>query len=205
MQSYRVTFLHDVECDYWGKNRRKLQAESYCNFSELHDNYYIIIEAIKNYAYNLDIQYIWHFYEPYVEITWLGNRKQARLLIKEIKSLLEAHQIQDLHIKYPQNKDDNFGDWFCKNEKEKEFGSKVHGKCAEIVDLFWKYQYSIRDGKTKKEQVKRTIHRLCNPLGLNYKDEAYICFSRGLICLLFRFFKHSTAVWIYTKIFRQKY
>lgn len=205
MNSYRVTFLHDIECDYWGKNKRKLQAESYCNFSELHERYYTIVRHIKDYAKNLGIEYIWHFYEPHIEITWLSTRKKSRNFIKSIKDILEFYNIKDLHIKLPKNKEDTFGDWFCKNEQEKEFGSKVHGKCGEIVDLFWEYKDSIEQGKTKREQVKRTIHRLCNPLGLNYLDEAYICFSRGLICVLFRFFSFNKAVWIYRNIFRQKY
>jgi hypothetical protein len=207
MNSYRVTFLHNIECDYWGKNKRKLQSESFPNFSELHNKYYPIIQEIKKEAHSFGIKYIWHFYEPYIEITWLGEEKESLQLILNITTILKKHKIshEDFHVKYPENNNENFGDWFCCSEEEKEFGSKVHAKCSEIVELFKEYEIPIASGKGKKEQVKRTIHRLCNPLGLNYIDEAYICFSRGLICLLFRFFNFNKAVWIYRNIFRQKY
>lgn len=85
------------------------------------------------------------------------------------------------------------------------FGGRRHAICTNWIQNYMQHKDGVDGGKGLEEQVKRTIHTLCNPLGLNYLKEAKICFSRGLICLLFRFFKFSTAVWIYTKVFRQRY
>lgn len=204
MQAYRITFCHDVECNYWGKNKKQLQAESYLNFSELHDHFYPIIDGIKLRAKNYGIPYIWYFYEPFVEITWFGiDKKTNEFFLESVKRLLNSYAIFDIHEHESENGE--IIDWFCENENEREFGGKIHSKCSEIAELFYQYNKDIKNGKGKKEQVKRTIHRICNPIGLNYLDEAYICFSRGLICLLFKFFSFKKAIWIYKNIFRQKY
>jgi hypothetical protein len=204
MNNYRVTFLHSVNCDYWGTNKKGLQAESYVNFSQLHEKYYRkFVIPIREAAKNLGIHSIWCFYEPFIEITWIATEEQSNALFRDIDNLLMENNITDCHKYTP--KDGNFAEWFCNNELERSFGAERYGICAQLVKLFYVYECPIKDGKGKREQVKRTIHGLCNPLGLNYKDEAYICFSRGLICLLFVFFDFKKAVWIYKNIFRQKY
>ena len=193
MNNYRAIIPIDFECDYWDR-----QPESSNSFSEVHATYYLDVKKIRDYAKQLGIKYIWCFYEPYLEITWLGNEIQAESLMQFIKK-----NYKNVTFKFPE--DGDFAEWFCKNGSEREFGAKRYGICADLVDLFEQYDSDVKSGKGVREQVKRTIHGICNPLGLNYMDEAYVCFSRGLICLLFRFFSFKRAVWIYTKIFRQKY
>lgn len=201
MPSYRATFLHSVECDYWGTNKRKLQAESYLNFHQLHVKYYHIIKKIKKYAHTtVGIEDFWHFYEPHIEITWMSDETQAKKLYKFIEKVLKEEGITDL------KKEQGMGeDWFCLSALEREFGGKRHALSSDFVDLVDNYGSSIETGKGIHAQVGRTIHTICNPLGINYWDEAKICFSRGLICVLFRFFEFSKAVWIFKNIFRQKY
>ncbi len=165
--------------------------------------YYPLIREIRATAKGIGIESIWYFYEPYIEITWLGTEEQSELLFKSIDMVCNHYGFD--HVDKLRPKDGNFGDWFCHSENEREFGCKTHSLCADFADLCHTYQHSIELGNGLREQVKRTIHRMCNPLNLSYKDEAYICFSRGLICLLFIFFKFNRAVWIYRKIFRQKY
>lgn len=202
MNNYRVTFSKNNNVNYW--NNSKLQAESFSYFNELPNVYYPIIKEIIDYAQRNNIKHIWFFYEPHVEITWISDLKHtSRLLIKQIRRICKKHGINNVKVTYPQ--DGVFADWFCNSDEEREFGAKRHALCAEFVKLYNEYKEPVDNGKGLREQVKRTIHTLCNPLGLNYMDEAYICFSRGLICLLFRFFSFQKAVWIYTKIFRQKY
>lgn len=183
---HRITFLHHIK-----------------NLGEAHKKNFIV-SRIKALACDYGIENIWHFYEPYIEITWLNdNVKQNQQFINALWGVLESENIKDGTITL--NAPDQWADWFCKNEHERYFGALIHSHCSKMATLFDVYSYHIRNGKGKKEQVKRTIHRLCNPLGLNYMEEAGICFSRGLICLLFCFFSFKKAVWIYTKIFRQKY
>jgi hypothetical protein len=202
MNVYRATFLHDIECDYWGNNPKKLQAESFVTFRTLHEKFYPIIRSIREQAKDLGVKYIWHFYEPYIEITWYSTPEQALEVYGIIKKVLRECGLSD-DIEMPTGKD--MADWFCHNDKEREFGGKRHALCGEFVQLIDEYKDAIKEGKGVEEQVKRTIHTICNPLGLNYIDEAKICFSRGLICILFRFFNFNRAVWIYRNIFRQKY
>lgn len=200
MNNYRVTFLHDLQCNYWNK---RAQPEAAHNFPDVHAIYYPIVKEIREAAKALNIKHIWNFYEPYLEITWLSNELEASLLLDKIKKLLEEKNITD--GKYYTPEQGSFSEWFCSNEKEREFGAKRYAICADLVALFEEYKMDIKYGKGQREQVKRTIHGVCAQMGLNYMDEAYICFSRGLICLLFKLFSFKKAVWIYTKIFRQKY
>lgn len=202
MNIYRATFLHDVECDYWGNNSKKLQAESYLNFSTLHEKYYDLIKEVRDKAKRVGVQYIWHFYEPYIEITWYGTEEQASQVYLFIIQALTDRGVSGL-IEKPTGSE--MADWFCMNDREREFGGKRHALSAEFVALVDEYKDAIKLGKGIEAQVGRTIHTICNPLGISYIGEAKICFSRGLICVLFRFFKFNTAVWIYRTIFRQKY
>jgi hypothetical protein len=199
---YRANFIKELDVDYWGTNSRKLQAESYLNFNTLHIKYYPLIKSIKNQAKMLGIKYIWHFYEPYIEITWYSTQEQADELYKIIASELLSNNINS-EIEKINGLD--YADWFCHSPEEREFGGKRHALSGEFVDLIDEYKDSISSGKGINEQVKRTIHTICNPLGINYTDEAKICFSRGLICILFKYFSFNRAVWIYRNIFRQKY
>lgn len=199
MQAYRATFLKNVNIDYW-KNE-SLQPESHYGFGDIHKYYYFIVQQIRNYAKSIEIKEIWCFYEPYVEITWISDNKKAERLYSGIEQILDRNNINDLE----KSSNPDFADWYCESDLEREFGAKRHHLCSEFVELFKKYEESIEEGKGKRKQVERTIHTLCNPLGINYKEEAKICFSRGLICLLFTWFSFQKAVWIYTKIFRQEY
>jgi len=202
MKIFRANFLGEVECDYWGNNKRNLQAESYMDFSDLHERYYPLIKEVRQKAKKIGIKYIWHFYEPYIEITWYSSNAQAKQVYSIIEKALASRGIK---TKIEKPTGDGMADWFCNNDREREFGGKRHALSGEFVALINEYEEDINRGKGVNEQVKRTIHTICNPLGINYIDEAKICFSRGLICVLFRFFKFKTAVWIYKNIFRQKY
>jgi len=204
MNNYRITFLHNKVCNYWGENKKGLQAESFPDFYEWHQKYYPLIHHIKKLAREHGIKKIWHFYEPFIEITWLHENKGVSLnFISSVRRFLKRKKITDIQIMTPA--DGKFADWYCENEKEREFGAELHAKCGEIVELFWKYRKYINKGKGDVKQVERTIHRLCNPLGINFSTEGKLCLSRWVLCCLFRGMDFRIAKWIYTKIFRQKY
>lgn len=200
MNNYRVTFSKALDVSLWNKGR---QAESSVNFRDLPAHYYGLVSTIRLVAAKMGIEHIWFFYEPYVEITWLSDQKAAEELWVYIERACENEGITDLKKYSPA--DGNFAEWFCNSEEEREFGAKRYALCAEWVALYNQYKTAVDNGKGLKRQVGRTMHALCNPLGLNYVDEAMMCFRRGLICLLFRYFSFKRAVWIYTKVFRQVY
>ena len=167
--------------------------------------FYNIIRHIKNLANEADINQIWYFYEPHVEVTWLSDDEhKSNIFLKEIERYLGSLNIfNEWRVKTP--KDGEFADWWGKNTEENIFGAKVHVLCSKFVDLYEDNKEVVDNGRGLRKQVERTIHRLCNPLGIDYLEEAKLCFSRGLICLLFTMFSFERAVWIYRNIFRQDY
>ena len=46
MNNYRITYHHARECDYWGHNKRGLQAESHPHFRAWADEHYPVIAAL---------------------------------------------------------------------------------------------------------------------------------------------------------------
>ena len=85
MNNYRITFLHNLEIDYWNK----LQPESGKNFADLR-RYHQLIKGIIILAEAYQIEHIWWFFEPYVELTFLSdNDRLACIYIEHVKKILE--------------------------------------------------------------------------------------------------------------------
>lgn len=188
--NYRVTFLHDVQVDYW-KNFKAMNL------------YYPIVDKILNKAKALKVKQIWFFYEPFIEITWLGTRTQAKNLFKFVEKICKENNIYDLKKLTPQ-KNGQFADWFRTSDDEEMFGCKRHDVCRQWVQAYNEHKDSVDNGKGLEEQIARTIHTLCNPLGLNYLDEARICFRRAAQCYLYTKLPFGLARFIYSKILRLK-
>jgi hypothetical protein len=201
MRSFRVTCNKALSVNYWAK-----KDDPRITFRGVHETYYPIIRNIKQTAKKMGIQYFWHFYEPYIEITWMSNEAQAKKLLKHIKKAFDLNGIKDVVFeKGRQGKTPGFApDWFGVSDEENEFGGKRHAICSDMIDLFWEYREVIAKGRGDHEQLSRCIHTLCNPIGFNYTDEAKVCFSRGVLCLLISHLPYKYAIWIYTKLFRQK-
>lgn len=203
MTSNRVTFGHDIPVDYWNN---KQPSKNVLPFKQHRDKYFPIIKDIRNIVKKHKCDYVWFFFEPYIEITWIvKNEKQSKLITDSIKKYLKSKKIKDYKFS-GYLKDHNIGDWFCCSESEKEFGCKVHHLCAEFVESYFEHKQSVDNGKTLEKQVGRTIHRLCNPLGLNYFDEIRICFRRGMLCLIYGVFFEQPKIgeFIAKYIFRLK-
>ncbi len=189
LKNYRANFYFAMNqvCDYFHKN-----PEEHGSFQKVHYQCWPIVKDIKDYARKIGIKYIWHFYEPYVELTWLSdNKSQSEKLFTFIEKYLKKLNINDLERKYPDGTWD--GDWFCTGQ-EKMFGNKVHSLCSDFVNLSEDYFAEIKKGRGIEKQVSRTIHRLCNPLGINYKQEAKLCLARGVNCLLLFYFKEKWKI-----------
>ncbi len=204
MNNYRITYHHNRECDYWGKNKRKLQAESHPNFRAWANEHYPLIKDIIAVIRAHGVRHVWWFHEPFIEITWLcDDPAVSDSIFDAVDGMLKDRGVTDMQRHPPAN--GNFGEWFCRNEREREFGAKRYALASQWVELYREYQADVDSGMGVHAQVGRTVHGICNPLGLNYWDEAKVCFSRGLICVLFRFLPFARAVWVYKNIFRQVY
>jgi len=151
----------------------------------------------------------WFFFEPYAEITWIEyNVIRAQKILDEIKEYLDEHpELTDVKFLTPDN--GMFADWYFKpgNLEERQFGYSRYALCARQAELFYDFMEDVEQprGTGLEEHYARSCHVLANQLGLSYKEEGRILFWRGVLCKLFWMFGHHKAVWIYTKIFRQKY
>lgn len=193
-KNYRVTFNYMLEkYDYWTESEKYHVA-------------YPLIKKILKEVRDYGCKNVYWFFTPDVEITWQSNDKDQEILFQKIRDVMTKHTVFNYKEMTP--KDGKFGDWFANSELESRWGEKRYARCTELAEEFYDYEDTMfmKKSKGKIEQVKRSIHGICNPLGLNYRQEAYICFSRGLFCLLRTMrFSQERAQWIYTKIFRQKY
>jgi len=199
LTSYRATYNFSLKCNYWGK-----KGVEGLTFKELHAHNWPMLKNIYAKARELGIQYIWHFYETHVELTWMTYPSINKSLEKFIKQQCKINKITDLKLESGYPKPGFKPDWFCNNEGEMWYGAARHSLSAQMVMILEQYRPWIEPGMGINEQISRNIHTICNPMGLNYKDEYKICFSRGLCCFLYAHFNYKIAQWLYVKVFRQK-
>lgn len=197
--NYRIEFgfrKEGKDIDYWGKNKK---IPSFRDLLKIHyKNLRELLILAREYR---SIIYIWWFFEPHVELTFLcENQGEAEEFIAKAIKYLEAQGIKDYKTYDPAS--GWFGDWYGKTREEQEFGARRHSFCANWIINYLVYKTHVDSGFGLENQVGRTIHTLCNPLGLNYMDEAKICYRRMIICLCYRFFKPKTAAWIFRNVFR---
>lgn len=196
---YRVKFNKKLKCNYW----ETFSGEG-ITFKEVHAENWPILKEIYDKVKEMGINYIWHFYEPYVEMTWITDHVTNKTVKKIIRTVCKKHKIDDCEFEngYPGN---GFKpDWFCNNNGEMIFGASRHALSAQMVYLIESFRPSIESGMGIEEQISRNIHTICNPMGLNYRDEGKICFSRGLMCWLYWYLPPGIARFLYVKVFRQK-
>lgn len=194
LKNYRINIHHP--------NLLVKRSEFY-KLQQYHSDLQKTIFIATNQQFNIPL--IWWFFEPYIEITWMSSdRTISDSLVLEIKNLW-SKILPGAIFEYKTPEDGDFADWYCDSEEERFFGAVRHSlSCTWVVNYIQNHK-SVNAGKGLKKQVGRTIHTICNPLGLTYWEEAKICFDRGIICILFCFFKFKTAIWIYEKILRRKY
>jgi len=170
--NYRVTFGTE-DIDYWG------------DFDKCQRVYMPHIIEIRNKIKNI-VDYSWFFFEPHVELTWMSEREEhCKIALKVVEDYLRQHNLVFETRKPPER----FGDWYTKDvpknkDLEEEFGCKVHHHCSNIATEFYLYRDCIEKGKTKRCQFRRTIHRIANPLCINFRTEGWTTIRYGLRTLL---------------------
>lgn len=197
LNNYRVTF-GGIDIDY---------KSNFAKCREYIKHVAHIGQFLKLYGVEDDMH--WFFFEPYVEITWVSNQHKGKMetLIRDIENYLEFNRLKNIKCLYPE--DGEFADWYFGpgNLKEREFSFRRYGYCARQSELFYTYMKDIENesGKSLEQHYVRSCHVLANQLALSYKEEGRLLFWRSILCKLFWWFGHKRAVWLYTKIFRQKY
>ena len=171
--------------------------------------YFPILEKFYDLMASYEIDDAWHFFEPYVELTWVceydtpGDTVVGEEVLNAVLQLLADEGIEPTLVHRP--KDGVVVDWYCKSPEEQEFGYKTYALSAKTAMLFWKYRDSIAKGCGEKGQYMRRPHALANQLALNYELEAEYLGQRAVLCQLFWTLGHEEAVRVYEKLFEEKY
>lgn len=160
--------------------------------------YYSLLQEIIQLANEWNIDTLWWFFEPYLEITWMAENNN-------FESILDTWLLNNNINHRVVHKLGFYADWYGNNEDELRFGYNTYCLSAKIANLFYKHEKNIKKGKGIENQYVRRCHVLANQLGFNYKKEGILLFKRAILCWLFWFVGHKKAVWIYTRILRQKY
>lgn len=199
MNCYRATFNRELKCNYWEK-----KGVEGITFKEVHAKMWPMLREIYAQIRALGVTYVWHFYEPFVEMTWITNPENNKKIKKIIKDACKKNKINDCKFENGHPAKGFKPDWFCNNEGEMKFGAARHALSAQMVEAIETSRPWIEAGLGIEEQISRNIHTICNPMGLNYRDEGKICFSRGLMCYLYWYLPAKVARFLYVKVFRQK-
>lgn len=175
------------------------------NFSKCRE-YFPILERLYQIMENDGVIYAWHFFEPYVEFTWVSSKSDEynELIIQDILSILVENNLKPTLIHRP--KDGVIVDWYCKSPEEQRFGMESYALSAKMAMLFWKYRDAIERGCGEDNQFMRRPHVLANQIGMNYHEEGEALRKRGLLAKLFwEIGDHSRAVAEYEKQTGEKY
>jgi len=198
LNNYRVTF-GGIDIDY---KSNFAKCQEYWKYVK------VIMGILK--LHGVSDRNKWWFFEPYVEITWIeDNEKSAKVQMDGVKRYVESQpDIKDVNYLIPTN--GKFADWYFQpgNLSERKFSYTRYAACALQSQLFYEYMQNIDlpdRSKGLEQHYVRSCHVLANQLALSYKEEGRLLFWRSILCKLFWWFGHKRAVWLYTKIFRQKY
>lgn len=189
MYNYRVTF-GGQDIDYKS------------NFKDCRHQWPIIAEIFDIVAADHGIEFIWWF-EPYTEITWLAhNTKDGEAALEAVTDFLDNKKIE---YATSTPADGQFADWYGLTPEEREWGAIRYATIAREAMWYYDHQEMIDKGFGLDQHYMRSTHVLANQLALNYKREGILLIKRGILALLFWWLGHKKAVWVYTKIMRQRY
>lgn len=178
------------------------------NFADC-KQYFPVLEKLYELMADYEIDDCWHFFEPYVEFTWVvdhdapGDTAVGEEILSEVLQLLASEGIEPTLVHRP--KDGVVVDWYCKNPQEQEFGYKTYAISAKMAMLFWEYREAIEKGCGEKNQFMRRPHVLANQIGMNYDEEAKALAQRARLCELFWEHGHEEAVRRYEEEYKEKY
>lgn len=193
IRNYRVNFGGD-QIDYRD------------NFKDCRQ-YFPILERLYGLMTMMHISDCWHFFEPYVEFTWVvheSHEGHEEDILQYVLDILKSEGIEPTLIHRPDN--GIIVDWYCKNPDEQVFGYKTYAISAQMAMLFWRYREAIEKGCGEERQFMRRPHVLANQIGMNYNEEAQALASRSIMARLFwDIGDHEKAVAAYEDETGEKY
>ena len=164
--------------------------------------YFPVLKKLYDLMYKYDVEHSWHFFEPYVEFTWVCDRSHPMEAVLAL--LREEEGIEPTLIHVPE--DGVIVDWYCKSPEEQEFGYKTYAASAKMAMLFWEYEESIAEGCGERNQFMRRPHVLANQIGMNYDEERHALAQRAALAGMFwDIGDHGKAVASYEDKFGEKY
>ena len=155
-----------------------------------------------------DLITAWHFFEPYVEFTWVDDDPDMMeidgqvgpMSLQNVLDILDEFGIKPTSIHRPE--DGVVVDWYCKSPEEQVFGYESYALSAKMAMLFFEHEAAIAAGCGEKNQYMRRPHVLANQIGMNYKEEARALELRSILAGLFwSEGDHSKAVATYEAMF----
>ncbi len=190
--NYRINLYFTGEgTDYW-KDFHKLRE------------HYDIIAAIFHQLKQNNVEHMWFFFEPYIEITWLQHKNCGQQTLQEVVEFVQElgfttyEKGQEYHQTYTtaSSKDGlTFCDWFDCNKGEKFFGALRYSGTSKVALSYYTCREAVDAGKGPNKQFMRSIHSLANQMGLNYRAEGWYAVKRGVFCLL---------IWMFHKVFPKR-
>ena len=152
------------------------------NFGDFKDVYMPLVKEIFDIAKKHEINNIWYFAEPHLELTWIGYNPE---FITELGDFLhEYSKKQPIGLNCKTPTDGYFPSWYGKNYGELEFNWKCHVLESKIALLFHEYKKDISAGLGINRHYQRMCHILACQLALNFKDEAVQAFHHFIYCSL---------------------
>lgn len=148
--------------------------------------YFPVLQKLYAIMQRWSVQYSWHFFEPFVEFTWVLEEDytvdQGEEIFAEVLNLLHAEGLEPTLEHRPT--DGVVVDWYCKNPEEQVFGYKTYAASAKIAMLFWEYREALEKGCGERNQFMRRPHVLANQIGMNYNEEGKALTDRATFCRL---------------------
>lgn len=221
----------------WKEIEREKSVKKCNDFFKILPSYYkdqvsSINGLLRMLCYKFELDYgnvkNWFFYEPWLEINvlFLPDNEDELIRFKTMMRSFKRIMIERVcYYFFLSKKEYNFmiqadviekptkspdPDWYCNNKNEMCFGALRYHHCSEITKMMLNENFKINSPESLgvEAQISRTIHPLCNNMGLLWIDEMKICLRRGFLIMLFLicgFNRRNRVKWIWEKIFRQKY
>ena len=160
--------------------------------------YFPVLKKLYEVLRDYRIEDAWHFFEPFVELTWvvpqsmidevipLKSREpitRAEDALEAVLYILKQEGIEPTLIHRPE--DGVIVDWYNKNPEEQIFGYQTYAISAKMAMLFWEYREAIENGCGEKNQFMRRPHVLANQIGMNYEEESVALFQRSTLARMF--------------------
>lgn len=140
-----------------------------------------LILASRGYS---SVQYIWWFFEPYAEVTWIATDDT---FLEEARRIVEEDGYQIISTGTPS--DGSFYNWYGSTSDERGMVAYYYASLGATSRFILDNKDDLDNGIGLKNHYGRCLHVLANQQGMNYWHEGVACLKHGILCLSIFFFK----------------